>query len=298
MDSIEATKGGCTEDESPQQSAGMEPELCHTAVAPIESTSLTQPHGLIPLEDIIRIRSRLTSGLFPVRRFAEEELALLENDRAFSKIPDYNFTEYSMEPSAIDFVKKLVLQTKPRVMLEFGSGLSSAVLANCQREASPDLDGLQYLSVEQTEEYARQSLTLVNRAEVDHVHVVVAAMGNVRACGIETKCYGLSPDDLARVLNGQTIDFVVVDGPVAGGPHGVPDSRFPTVLLLKDFLSPGAIICLDDALRDSELRVAHLWSQLSFIDVLGMKIVGKGVTVARVSSTTNGSMRNDKDGAD
>ncbi|NBC31438.1 MAG: hypothetical protein GVY13_02055 [Alphaproteobacteria bacterium] len=284
MDSVGTTRESGSVSAATTSSDASSPRTGPAGAPAADGPALARAHDLVALDDVIRIRSRIKAQLFPTGGFPVNDLKALENDPAFSKIADYKFSAFSMEPGSLAFIKSLIAEVKPKLVLEFGSGLSSAVLARAQRDARPATKDLYYLSVEQTEDYARDSLDLVKRAGIDHVRFIVAGMKPVKACGIETQCYDLEYSYLERILDGEKIDFVIVDGPVTGGPHGVPDSRFPTILLLKDFLAPGAIICLDDALRDTELRLASLWRQLPFVEILGMKIVGKGVTVARTKA--------------
>jgi hypothetical protein len=244
--------------------------------------SFAARHGLVALDDIIRLRSRIGSQLFPVAKFAESDLRLLDGDPAFACLSDYRFTAYSMEPSALAFLKTLIAETRPRVVVELGSGLSTAVLARAQRDARPDDPDIYYISVEQGEAYAQDSLAMVRRAGIEHVRFLVAEMVPVAAHGVETRCYNLPPDYLERTFDGAKADLVVIDGPVSGGPTGVREARFPTVPLLRPILAEGALICLDDALRDIELWVAGMWRQLPYVEMLGLKIVGKGTAVARV----------------
>lgn len=251
---------------------------------PETAAAFAARHGLVALPDILRLRMRIRSQLFPVTQFPEADLTLLADDPAFACLSDYRFTAFSMEPAALAFQKTLIAEHKPRVIVEFGSGLSTAVLARAQRDARPGEDGLYYISVEQGEDYARDSLAMVKRAGLDHVRFFVAEMVPVKAHGVETRCYNLPPDYLERTFDGAKADFVVIDGPVSGGPGGVPDARFPTIPLLRPVLADGALICLDDALRDMELRVAARWQDLPYIEILGVKIVGKGTAVARAKA--------------
>jgi len=103
--------------------------------------------------------------------------------------------------------------------------------------------------------------------------------------GVEITCYDLSDGFLQAVLKDDRPDFVVIDGPAAE-----PGARFGILPLVRQFLRPRAWFFMDDALRDGELRAAQLLSQLPYVRVDGVYLVGKGLLVGQVGEGTDDSV--------
>ena len=56
-----------------------------------------------------------------------------------------------------------------------------------------------------------------------------------------------------------------------------------TLPIVRRWLRRGAIVLLDDALRDGELSTAALWSELGWLRVDGVILTEKGLLRARVT---------------
>ena len=94
--------------------------------------------------------------------------------------------------------------------------------------------------------------------------------------GREISTYEADLDELsAKAPFG--FDFVVVDGPSAE-----PGARVATLIVFRPLLAPGALIFMDDALRDGELWAANQWAAMPELEVMGVVLVDKGVLRARV----------------
>ena len=172
-------------------------------------------------------------------------------------------------------------QRKPRAVLEFGSGVSTLVLAHVMRELHPDAQGPLVFSVEQADDAHKETTELLEAHGLSEVvRCRIAPVETVRVGGYESQCYGLNVARLDDLLGETRPDFVVVDG-----PHGGFGARFATLPQVLDRIDPHAVVVIDDALRDSELSTADWWQRLGYADFRGVMWVGKGMAVGHLGGT-------------
>ena len=189
-----------------------------------------------------------------------------------SHLADRELGTWALGPGSLACLRELVSRDRPKVVLEFGSGISTAVLALAMRDAATTPEGQLLVSIEQDATEAKRTRQLLDAAGLSSSAVVVVApIGQLRIEGSLTTCYVL-PEDLDRVFGGRTVDLVVVDGPAAEA-----GARFGTLPLARPFLGAQARFVLDDALRDSELRIAQRWRSLPYVTLRGIMIVEHGL---------------------
>lgn len=226
----------------------------------------------VPLGMIAAIR-RLASGqdpLIPLRRPVPAGRAL--GEPLSSHLQGRELGTWALGPKSLAFLKEVVTRQRPGLAIEFGSGISTAVLAMAMRDAGSGGAGPIVVSFEQDEAHAvqtRELLAKVGLAEL--VAVVIAPLSKQLIEGYSTTCYVL-PEDIDRVFGDRKVDLVLVDGPAAED-----GARFGTLPLARRFVRPGAVFVLDDALRDGEMMVARRWRSLAYLDVEGIRIVEKGL---------------------
>ncbi len=179
---------------------------------------------------------------------------------------------WALGPRSLGFLQDVVSRERPRLAIEFGSGISTAVLALAMRDGGAGSDGPIVISFEQDEaEAARTQELLAEAGLAELVVVVVAPLARQRIEGSTTTCYVL-PEDVDQVFGDRKADLVLVDGPAAEA-----GARFGTLPLAHPFVSPRALFVLDDALRDGELSVARRWRSLPYVRVDGIRIAEKGL---------------------
>lgn len=137
---------------------------------------------------------------------------------------------------------------RPERVLECGSGVSTLVAGfTLRRNGRGTL-----VSLEHDEAWAERTRALVRRHGLEDVVRVVHAPLTSRSVGEEEeRWYGtgwLSPED--------RFDAVIVDG-----PPEPPADRHPVLPLLRDHLSPGALVLVDDAGREAGARDLRRWSE-------------------------------------
>src|SRR5580765_8542526 len=142
---------------------------------------------------------------------------------------------WTLAPDALKFVISLVRHLKPRHILEFGSGLSTRVLAR----ACADLKlKCAISSVDHDPEFAAKG-----KAE-GRVRLQIAPLV-ARDCG--GKILPLYYLESKKFASRRAVDLVVVDGPPVnlGGREG-------TLYQAMEFVRPGTVVLLDDAGRAEE----------------------------------------------
>ena len=234
----------------------------------------------VPLNSLLFLRRLVTgeNALAPKYGVARSTGRSLQNHFLASRLADVELGDWPLDHCTLDFLERQIQIHQPEVVLEFGSGVSTACLARYMRELHGDSDRVYVFSIDQELAYARETLQLLKAVEVEkHARVAHAPLREQLIDGSRTTCYDLSGDFVMGLLGGNRPDFVVIDGPAAG-----PDTRLGTLPLVQPFLKPGALFFLDDALRDGELGVAQRWSQLPAVEVNGVHLFGEGLLVGQV----------------
>jgi hypothetical protein len=179
---------------------------------------------------------------------------------------------WSLGPRTIRFLQDSVSELRPRLVIEFGSGVSTAFLAQAMQDAGLAGDRPVIVSLEQDEAHARLTRRLLEDAGLGSlVDVVVAPLARQRIEDVDVECYSVTRE-LDTALGGRLAEFAVVDGPAAAS-----GARFGTLPLVRHHLGPKAHFMMDDALRDGELMVATRWRSLPYMEVEGIRIIEKGL---------------------
>lgn len=155
---------------------------------------------------------------------------------------------WAISPDFAATLATLVLDRRPTLLVELGSGVSTLVAGYCVKQLGTG----SVLSLEHDEAFARKSRENVRAHGLEtFVRVVHAPLTDVRV-GAETwRWYD------PRAIDGvQGIDLVVVDGPPK---RTQPMARYPAFPLLRDRLSPQAVLLVDDADRRDDRAAVERW---------------------------------------
>ncbi len=237
--------------------------------------------GLIPLERIMRVRELLhgDNALFPILESIRATGDALNNSFLSSQLADVELGSWSLAAASLNFLEHQIHSLSPRLILEFGSGVSTACLARYMQDVHGDSDRLYVVSIEQDLKYLRSALSLLETLSLRScVRILHAPLSEQEIEGTRTTCYELPTGMLHDLLHGVLPDFVLIDGPAGGSA-----TRYGTLPLARPFLAPEAWFFLDDALRDGELRVASMWNDLPYVKLLGVRLCGKGLLQGQMS---------------
>lgn len=155
---------------------------------------------------------------------------------------------WAASPDFALLVATRLAEHRPERVLECGSGVSTIVAGlTLRRNGRGTL-----VSLEHDEAWAERTRAMVRRQGLeDVVRVVHAPLASWSVGEEEERWYGtegLSPDD--------RFDAVIVDG-----PPEPPADRHPVLPVLRDRLSPGAVVLVDDAGRAAGSRDLRRWSE-------------------------------------
>jgi predicted O-methyltransferase YrrM len=152
-----------------------------------------------------------------------------------------------------DFLKELaetILATRPALVVETGSGVSTLVVGYCLRR----LGRGRVVSLEHDAKFAaatRATLALHDLQEV--ATVMDAPLTTVMLGGTSWRWYDTSGLSLK-----EPIDILVVDGP-PGTTQAL--ARYPAVPVLHGRMHNGSVILADDANRDDERQIISMWEK-------------------------------------
>lgn len=159
--------------------------------------------------------------------------------------------DWSAAPDFMALIIEHALETKPKVIFECSSGLTTLMLARC---CQMNGDG-KVISLENGAEYAQNTRSYFERYNLDELATVIdAPLEKIDTNGSEFLWY--KTDEIKAQLNGQKIDMLVIDGP----PGFIQkNSRYPALPILFDELADGCTVYLDDAVRDDEKQIIKMW---------------------------------------
>lgn len=160
----------------------------------------------------------------------------------------------------------------PSSVLEFGAGYSSLVLASSLDRSG----GGRLTSVEHQPAFAEPRWNTLSRFRHVDAHLVHATLSlRFSRHGLLHEYSGIAPSLEKR----GPFDFVFVDAPP--GHLG----RDATILAAAPFLSPGALIVLDDWARPAEQTTVRRWARALHLErVFESPTLGRGVSVVRVTT--------------
>jgi tRNA A58 N-methylase Trm61 len=177
----------------------------------------------------------------------------------------------------LDFLAEHVQRLRPSSVLEFGCGASTVRMARVLADVHGD-DRVRVFSVEQDAAFAEECRhrLVAEGLSATVVHRVLVAQA---APDGETQSYDLSGDFLATLLQQDSPDLIVVDGP-SGGSF----ARFPVLPNVRACLAAETRFLLHDGLRDHELLlVAKAWRGVPGIRVEGVYVDGEGFLTGTVA---------------
>lgn len=145
-----------------------------------------------------------------------------------------------------------VLVRDPETILELGSGTSTLILGQILKKGGKG----RLLSVDHDPLWANQTRRYVEFLGLqDVVTVVDAPLKDIAMDKQMFDWYDIPVSELDQL---GSIDLLLVDGPPQGRDTAI-QARYPAFPLLYDRLSRHALIFVDDARREAELKMVEKW---------------------------------------
>ena len=153
-----------------------------------------------------------------------------------------------------------VLETKPRVIVELGGGISTVLIAAALEHLN--WTETRHIAVDHLQHYLELTRTRLDaQGFARKTELWLCPLEDVASCGDagtleNTPWYQGLTERLAETLGEAKIDLLLVDGPPA---RLHPLARRPALDRLRSHLRPGAIVFLDDAKRTEEQATLEYW---------------------------------------
>jgi hypothetical protein len=177
---------------------------------------------------------------------------------------------------ALNFLDARVERLRPRAILEFGSGVSTLVLA-ARMAALHGESGPRVFSIDESERYLDETRRMLDALGLaQHARLTRREVREQVICGRATACYDID-DAFLRSFLVTAPELVFIDGPSGGGTV-----RLGTLPVVLRHLDPRCTFFLDDALREDEIEVASVWQTLPEVDFTAVHVVGHGLLEGRI----------------
>ena len=166
---------------------------------------------------------------------------------------------WATSPDVLLHLHEHVMTVRPRLVVEFGSGASSLVLADALRQNSFG----KLVSIEHSDHYGGLTKEALRREHLEQW--VELRIGELepwtgqhlgRQEGQEDEAMHWYPARLLADLEG--IDMLVVDGPPGKTCH---NARYPALPAVAERLSMAATVWMDDTNRQDEKDICEAWAQ-------------------------------------
>lgn len=196
----------------------------------------------------VRLYRRIRSHFKSLRNFVWDTVNVV--NAADGNLPLPRSGGWSASPDVLVELITATTERRPSVILEFGSGLSTLMIAS----ALAKVGGGRVVSIDHDAEFAARTRRQLEARGL-------AAFGEVRVAPITDQQIDgeLRPwYDVAAIGEVEGIGIAFVDGPPAAIR---PDVRYPALSWLWPRLEKGAVVFLDDAGRHAEREIAQRWAR-------------------------------------
>lgn len=180
---------------------------------------------------------------------------------------------WAVSPDFARILMAQILGSRPGLMVELGSGVSTIISAYCLKMIGKG----KVISLEHEEKYYRISSESIKAHGLqEFAEVFYAPLKQYTINKIPYSWY-----DLTAVTINQPIDLVTVDGPPGALQK---ESRFPAFPLLASYLNNNAIILVDDYIREDEREMVKSWINNPNLEQINTINTEKGTCVLRYNA--------------
>lgn len=180
----------------------------------------------------------------------------------------------SIDPHHARYLLFILLDKRPKKIIEFGSGSSTIIVARALKMMGkkPDL----HISIDHDARFLKHT------KEIAHMNGVVEDI-EFAHCPLDSGSGDRLPwyTGIPEIVGETKFDLVIVDGPPAY-EDGLEMARAPAMEYMRRNLAPGSTVVLDDFNRPGERAVAERWRRTyPDLELFSIK-AGKGVGVFTV----------------
>ena len=164
-------------------------------------------------------------------------------------LPESNSLDgFAANPDFLCLLHDLIKETKPKIVIEAGSGISTLICAYSLKQFSNG----KVFSFDHDDKFS----TIIVDAIKDHNlnnYAQVIHSPLIKYSNRDFEWY-----DTELLPNIDKIDLLIIDGPPA---NSAKNARYPAIPLMINKLKKGSIIILDDASRKYEKQILTLWKK-------------------------------------
>ncbi len=151
--------------------------------------------------------------------------------------------EWAASPDFLQIVSEIILDSKPRTVVECGSGVSTVVVGYVLEKNKRG----RIFSLENKNNFYEKNNHLIARHNLrKHVSIVHAPLVECKVNDNSYKWY-----DTAQIADLESIDVLIVDGPAG--------NRYPALPLLFNQLSDNSFVIIDDCNREKDGENVLRW---------------------------------------
>ncbi|WP_029035033.1 class I SAM-dependent methyltransferase [Salinimicrobium terrae] len=195
-------------------------------------------------------------------------------------LPYLPFNGGALRPMCIAYILNEIIINQRKMILEFGSGLSTILMARLIKRNNL---GLKIITVEHNKEWATViDRYLKNEDLQQYVKIIQADLKE-----IETPLGKVNWYNYQTVLSGienKKFDLITVDGPPANG-RKIRYSRFPAFTKITEFFQEDYCLLLDDANRKGEQKIIKSFQK--FHPDLHFEMISETLAVFRKTNSFN-----------
>ena len=199
--------------------------------------------------DLIVVQNRLYAQL--------ESLSWLQQRLAIKgQLPPLR--GWATSPDVLLRLHSHIMTSRPRVVVEFGSGASTLVIADALRQ-----NGIgQLVSLEHSEHYGAQTLAVLKEESLQPwVDIRIGDLevwdgDHLSSANTDKPCLWYPKSYLQDI---ESVDMIWVDGPPAATCQF---ARYPALPALFERLNSNAQVWLDDTIRQEEKDICQRWAEL------------------------------------
>ena len=216
-----------------------------------------------------RLEVKLLEGSKCTSKDAKRDLLIVQN-RLYNQLQSLSWLQHRMQitgnlpplrgwaasPDVLLMLHAHIRDTRPQVIVEFGSGASTLVIADALKQ---NKSGRLY-SIEHIQKYADETLTNLKAENLqDRVDLRCAELEQWEGPHLNDDNDKSSLWYAQSLLEGiSKVDLAWIDGPPASVSNF---SRFPAVPALVDHFTSNTQVWLDDTTRREEKEICEYWSK-------------------------------------
>lgn len=161
------------------------------------------------------------------------------------------FGGWSIDSLTAKFILQHLVEARPSVIVELGSGTSSILIAHCNETIANDC---RHIAIDHDRRYLDLTKAIAASNALDHrIEFLECALGEIEMPG--HRWY----QGVKAQLSATRIDMLLIDGPPG---HAQKDARYPALPVLYDLLAEHCTVILDDARRPDERSIAERWQAM------------------------------------